>query len=160
MLYAPLLPTRQQHKLEQQGLTLGWTHCIRAAVPPHLPQGCETVTSHFFSHFFHHFTIHSLLALAGGAANEGRTWQPYTDALVGAALMALPWGGAELLAGGGGAELDRLWASVAAYMVARPRASQPGLAPFFAANGPEDAAAQCAHCRARCVTALPHDRIG
>lgn len=44
---------------------------------------------------------------AGGAENEGRTWQPYTDSLVQAALMALPWGGPELLGGGSG-ESD-LW---------------------------------------------------
>jgi len=41
-------------------------------------------------------------------------------------------------------DLDRLWEAAQAYMDARPRKQQPGLAPFFAANGPEDAAAQCA----------------
>lgn len=40
-----------------------------------------------------------------------------------------------------GEDLERLWGAVETYMAARPRSSQPGLAPFFAANGPEDAAA-------------------
>ena len=39
---------------------------------------------------------------AGGSGDEGRTWQPYSDSLVQAAIMALPWGGPELLGGGSG----------------------------------------------------------
>jgi hypothetical protein len=50
--------------------------------------------------------------------------------------------GSELSHMQAGEDLNRLWSAVEAYMAARPRSSQPGLAPFFAANGPEDIAAQ------------------
>ena len=89
--------------------------------------------------------------LAGLTADDsGRTWQPYTDFLVYAALMALPWGGPELMGGdeadggggGVGPEASRLFDMAREYMEMRPRAAQPGLAPFFAETSPEDAAAQ------------------
>ena len=41
-----------------------------------------------------------------------------------------------------GEDLNRLWSAIESYMAARPHSSQPGLAPFFAANGPDDVAAQ------------------
>ena len=85
-------------------------------------------------------------APAGGEGSGGRWWQPYTDALVHAALLALPWGGHQLMGGGdGGAEAaSSLWEAAAAYMAARPMARQPGLAPFFTAEPAlDDYPSQC-----------------
>lgn len=55
--------------------------------------------------------------------------------------MALPWGGAEL-ADSAPADLERLFEGVAAYMAARPRASQPALRPFLQPKAAADIPAQ------------------
>jgi len=81
--------------------------------------------------FFH-------LCHAAGEGSDGRTWQPYTDALVHATLLALPWGGHELMGDGTGPEVASLWEALEAYMAARPRTRQPGLAPFFSADAAAD----------------------
>lgn len=78
---------------------------------------------------------------AGGSGDSGRLWQPYTDYLVYAALMALPWGGAEL-AESAPSDLERLFGGVEAYMAARPRASQPALRPFLRPKDADDIPAQ------------------
>jgi nuclear cap-binding protein subunit 1 len=78
---------------------------------------------------------------AGGSGDSGRLWQPYTDYLVYAALMALPWGGAEL-AESAPSDLERLFGGVEAYMAARPRASQPALRPFLRLKDADDIPAQ------------------
>lgn len=58
----------------------------------------------------------------GGSEDEGRRWQPYTDFLVYSALMALPWGGADL-AQSAPADLDRLFARVSLCLVTAPALS-------------------------------------
>ncbi|EIE25257.1 ARM repeat-containing protein [Coccomyxa subellipsoidea C-169] len=83
----------------------------------------------------------SAIASAGGGGDSGRLWQPYTDYLVYAALMALPWGGAEL-AESAPSDLERLFGGVEAYMAARPRASQPALRPFLRPKDADDIPAQ------------------
>lgn len=78
---------------------------------------------------------------AGPEADDGRAWQPYTDFLVYSALLALPWGGAEL-AESVPDELGALLSAVDAYMARRPRAAQPSLRPFAAAIKDDDAVAE------------------
>ena len=58
-----------------------------------------------------------------------------------AALVALPWGGAEL-AESVPAELAALLAAAEAYMGRRRRSKQPSLRPFAAAIKEDDAAAE------------------
>ncbi len=83
---------------------------------------------------------------AGDKSDEGRQWQPYTDYLVYSALMALPWGGPELVAGAadGDDRLGPLFEDVERYMGLRLRQRQPGLAPFSAPLDDEDVAARSA----------------
>lgn len=81
---------------------------------------------------------------AGGTADEGRQWQPYTDHLLYSVLMALPWGGLELVAGLEGDRLGPLFEVAEEYMGLRPRQSSSGLAPFSAALNEADEAAKCA----------------
>ena len=86
--------------------------------------------------------------LAGGKADEGRQWQPYTDDLVYSALIALPWGGPELVAAGGpdgDDALGPLFTAAEQYMALRPRQSSAGLRPFSAPLDGNDAAAKCVH---------------
>lgn len=94
--------------------------------------------------------VSSALAIAtdAGPSSDGRSWQPYTDSVVHAALMALPWGGSDLVGAAddeseGRQELEDLWKTVESYMAVRPRSQQPGLAPFFPSAGvPEDDTSQ------------------
>lgn len=82
--------------------------------------------------------VAALRALVDGASSalrsasaHPRTVQPWADALVGAALAALPWGGVELVTGAK-AEVEGLLAAAEGYAGARPRStSAPGLSPFW-----------------------------
>lgn len=72
-------------------------------------------------------------AALAAAAPSPRTAQPWTDALVGAALAALPYGGLELASGGAAEGVRGLLGAAGAYVAARPRAatSAPGLSAFW-----------------------------
>lgn len=92
---------------------------------------------------------------AAGSKSDGRTWQPYTDSVVHAVLMAVPWGGAELVGAADDQtelrqEVKDLLEDVTAYMDVRPRSQQPGLAPFFPSAGmADDATSRCDSCLLR-----------
>ena len=74
------------------------------------------------------------------AGSDARLWQPYTDFLVEAVLMALPWAGSEL-AESAPDQVALLFSAVEAYVTGRPRRHQPGLQPFLKAQDEADAAA-------------------
>lgn len=66
---------------------------------------------------------------AGDMQDGGRLWQPYTDFLVTAALMAVPWGGPEM-AESAPNDVQQLLASARSYQQARPRQMQQALRPL------------------------------
>ena len=71
------------------------------------------------------------IAVVGDDSTDGRRlWQPYADHLVYCALMALPWGGADL-AEGAPAEMQRLLDEAEKYMDLRPQQLTGALRPFF-----------------------------
>jgi nuclear cap-binding protein subunit 1 len=72
-------------------------------------------------------------AAAAPAGDDGRAWRPYADALVYAAVAALPFGGPEL-AEAAPEEVAALIAAAEAYAARRPAALRPGLRPFFGAS--------------------------
>ena len=87
--------------------------------------------------------VDAAVAIADAAppGDDGRTWQPYADQLVYAALAALPFGGPEL-AEAAPEQLQGLLSAATAYVEKRPRATQPGLRPFSAAIKEDDPLAE------------------
>eukprot|EP00887_Chlorella_sp_A99_P001913 scaffold18.g1913.t1 len=73
--------------------------------------------------------VDAAAALAAACGSDGRGWQPYADALVQAALVALPFGGAEL-AHAVPAAVQELLAAAEAYVAQRPAQTTPSLRPF------------------------------
>ncbi len=69
---------------------------------------------------------------------SGRTWQRFTDAVVQAALLALPWGGIDLWPEMPPSAHAQLHGQVQAYLDARPLQESPALGPFFQPLDEED----------------------
>lgn len=82
-----------------------------------------------------------VVSIIESADSTGHSWQLWTDYLVAIVLLALPWGGSELV-DSAPSEFSLLFEKVEKYMSKRPVHNDPTLRPFLGPIKEDDAAAR------------------